>query len=119
MPVLHFYSVGLLRMAYETARRSEISAAAATDQLTDDTLVAVILATSAAEAFIKRSGGLHRSRSVDVKRWVATRGNWRGDRIDGKGSRIGATEISGGGRPPPGARRFGEMPLRFSPSAIS
>jgi hypothetical protein len=50
--VMHFYSVGLLRMAYETAQRADIAAAADPYHLTHETLVAIVLATSAADALV-------------------------------------------------------------------
>jgi hypothetical protein len=49
---MHFYSVGLLRMAYETAQRAAVVAAADPYHLTDETLVAIVLATSAAGALV-------------------------------------------------------------------
>jgi hypothetical protein len=39
-------------MAYESARRADQSAATAANGLTDDTLVTIVLAASAAEAFL-------------------------------------------------------------------
>lgn len=49
MAGFHFYSGGLLRMTYEAANRAKQTAK---DNRTDDTLVAIILAASAAECFI-------------------------------------------------------------------
>jgi hypothetical protein len=54
---MHFYSMGLLRMAYETAQRADSCVAKASDHRTDDTLIAIILATSAAEAFVNDMAG--------------------------------------------------------------
>jgi hypothetical protein len=45
----HYYSGGLLRMAYEAAQRAKQTAK---DNLTDDTLLAIVLAASAAEGLI-------------------------------------------------------------------
>ncbi len=54
MPGSHYYSGGLLRMAYEAAERAKQSAK---DNLTDDTLLAIVLAASAAEGFINDIAG--------------------------------------------------------------
>jgi hypothetical protein len=54
MPGAHFYSGGLLRMAYEAADRAKQTAK---DNLTDDTLLAIVLAASAAEGFINDVAG--------------------------------------------------------------
>ncbi len=47
-----FYSGNLLSIAYEAARRADASARDAPDHLTNDALVAIVLAASAAEGFL-------------------------------------------------------------------
>lgn len=52
MPATTFYSNSLTAMAYVAAQRADTSAGLAPDQLTDDALVAIVVAASAAECFL-------------------------------------------------------------------
>jgi hypothetical protein len=58
MPGTHFYSGGLLERAYVSAKRARDTAV---NNLSDDALVAIILAASAAECFINDMAGLLKS----------------------------------------------------------
>jgi hypothetical protein len=68
--VKHFYSRALLRMAYEAARRADASAAAAPDNSTDDALVTIVLAASAAECFLNDLvGTIQFLAGIEAKHW--------------------------------------------------
>jgi hypothetical protein len=58
LPAISSYSLGLLRMACEAAKRADAATAAKPNKRTDESLTSIILAACAAEAFINDLAGV-------------------------------------------------------------